>query len=464
MRRRILIYVDSVRRDLATMFVMGKLLQRRGYSIAYCSPDTTVAMLRLWKPHILVHTHPHMIRGYFERGYIGRDRGPMVAIFPQEGIHWSHELALDWYGGILDEASVDFVQGIYFWNTNDRDWAIRNGCLPQSRLFLTGNIRLDLARFDQTGRVTDGPKSIGIIGRFFRINRFDGTSILYKVLTKPRRNMEIDISQIQAQLKTLNCYADVISHVMEKTDFRVSYRPHHDESPNNDGYRALKKKYGERFEIDVSYSIYHWALRQDVIVSTTSSTIAEIHLAGTPVICIDRLSGADSYFNRYAENRSIFDAYDQRLVPIDHDALLDSLRTVDHQTKLSSDISGVENYLSSVCGWPFARSAIGTVVEQIDRTLSRGDLDGRVPAVAFSPSFAAEPLQIYRALFSHPGRRASTLDRYFSRWLHRPPAYIDQIADAIDAESSRDDEQIIRTRDSGSVQSFKKKLTGHRND
>ena len=116
MKARILIYVDSLIRDVGPARVIARMLEARGHKVALGSPPSFNFLLRAWRPHHVLHGQPAMVIGNYRANLFGPDHGPRVSIFPQEGMHTNVDTLSLWYGPFRDRDLARSIDKIFFWN------------------------------------------------------------------------------------------------------------------------------------------------------------------------------------------------------------------------------------------------------------------------------------------------------------------------------------------------------------
>lgn len=437
--KRILIYVAYRVRDSASMHVLGELLQRMGHKVAYASPMNANFLVRTWKPDLLFITNPDTLDGYVEAGMIGPDHGPAVVIFPQEGMNFAEIDIRRWYDRFKDPVKASLVDRIFFWNRIEYDWVLENTAFTADQLAIAGGMRLDLVRYSNDTKRQNKPGRIGFVGRFTHINRYDGTPLGLKQVTSDKTgDVGLELQYVESQYLTLACYGEIIRRLMTETGLTVSLRGHHEETATGPLYRALKRRFGDRVEIEHSESIYHWALGVDAIVTPNSSTISEIYMAGTPAFNIDALTGATKIIEGGPLSESnepmLLDCYGDDTLPTSYEQLLNGIQHVIATPPEIGRNEAAETFLAKGYSWPFQRSAIGIIASGIDQTLRKGRTATRKQNGVRLPRLVGD-LYYFRNIHRDPNKSPAGLrDTFFNPLLHRTPPYISAIADNIEKE------------------------------
>ena len=140
MRKRVLIHVDSLRRDAATCITLAELLRARGHNTVVSGQETTASYLKYWRPHLMLHSSASKIRGYAQLGLITPDRRPLIHYLPQEGRPTGPESVRVCYEP-LRAADFGLVDQIYVWNKVHYDWLMQHSPLPPERIRIVGGYR-----------------------------------------------------------------------------------------------------------------------------------------------------------------------------------------------------------------------------------------------------------------------------------------------------------------------------------
>ena len=438
MKYRVLIHADSLIRDPAYMLVLAEVLRAHGVEPLVSSRITTGFYLRTWKPHVLVHSQAHTLRGYYDHGLIDKRRGPAVIFIPQEGNNSGHSTLRRGFRGVLDEPAAQVIRRVFHFNDWHVDWFAKNSSFRRDQLIHLGNPRLDIAKFGGFGEPRSKTGVIGFVGRFPTINKYDGTSAFYHLLEDhtghPAEWHDQTIGLVSRQIGVAHWYGQFIHWLMRETDLKVSLRPHHEERRNSDGYRRLKDRYGERIQIDHGMSIFHWARSVDAIISTTSLTSIESYLAGTPFLCVDKLALAEKSVLADNDEASLLKIMDERFVPHGLEDFGEKIRNVCAGSLPVGVNSGMEAYLKEHFSWPYTGSLIARIADGILETL---ECSPRQPAIPALPKFAGDLFYLLRTAQFGGRRPWIVTDKNYSPFFHPAPEFVDTIARRILAECPR---------------------------
>lgn len=426
---RILLHADSLIRDPGPMLVLAGMLRQRGHNVVVSSRLATDFYLIFWRPHYLIHSAPNAVGALYERGLI-TERGPRVAIIPQEGMERQDETMRAFYGGILQPGIEKRIDHMFMWNAHQFEWLRQHSKLGGDQLSVVANVRLDLAKFGGNVRPRSGV--VGFLGRFPTLNKYDGSHIMRHLLAdvsdRPEQVRNNRLLALNTQVASLVAYADIIHHLMRYTDYRVSLRPHHEEAADNEGFRMLKRRYGERIEIDRGLSIYDWSLGVDAIISTTSTAFAEAYLAGTPVICIDRMTASEG--NIDDDEVSITESYADDLMPRDTPELLNVLKRCVAGSLRQTRNDKIDAVLSELFSWPYAGSALARVADRVHA--ASGQCSQRF---SWSPKLGGDLIYFARLFRNNPFRPRLTIDKHYSRLFHGRPPFVKRVVDNILADT-----------------------------
>jgi surface carbohydrate biosynthesis protein len=436
-RFRILIHADSLIRDTAWALVLAQLFENRGFQAVVSSRPSTGFLLRTWRPHALVHSQAHAIRGYYDLGLVGGEGKPLVAFSPHEGNNVSERYLNDTYRGLLDSEAPKFLLRAYHWNELNRDWFRANSAVPESGIWLLGNPRLDLAKFGHEESGASSRSGIGFIGRFPSLNKHDGTTPFYHSMSAgssddTKEIVDFRIREMSRQVAVAHWYAFLTKKLMAETDLPVSIRPHHEERPHSSGYRALQTSYGSRISIDQSLSLFDWMKNLSAMVSTSSLTMVEAYLSKTPVICIDKLSSADKIFldiHRDEQILSELQAEDRTPTSISQTMVLIEQAAAGELKFRQSE--AVDRYLMEQYNWPYKGSVLAEIADDVvDSLLNMPDRRLR----AYAPPMFGDLYYLFRAVMGPPfGQPSLTVRKTYSRLIHGKPEFIERTATAIDS-------------------------------
>lgn len=352
MTLRIAIRAFTCRRDIASAALLASLLEVEGCSVLVTSTRDFEATLKLWKPHVAVVNTPGQARRV-------KTVAPEVQTIFLEGEgflpdEWSHALHFS-----QDKELFRAMDLILLWGQRVRDEIVK--ALPEEKnehICVVGHPAYDLIRFrTETAKYDPKCKSIGVVMRFNSINYAEGTSLI-RTLANPG-NLERVTVQCQAFVGLINC----IRVLLQKTDFRISIRPHPLEQV--DSYqeyisRWFGPEFAQRIEIDDSLSFPYWAVRQRAILSPTSTSLIEAYLLKVPVVNVDALCGTDEYNRDYAEM-----SHDWQAAGLSPQTIPDLVELLQKNLPEVTPNSAIERQLIEYCDFDKDRSAALAAAQHI---------------------------------------------------------------------------------------------------
>lgn len=342
MKPRVIIRAFTLRRDIGITFILADKLREVGYSVYICNSRNYERVLRLWQPNlVLLNTISHV--------EITKKLSPSTKIVFLQAEGAKQLQDVDHFdGSVEEERKTDFsfllsrpetlksiekylVWGPYALETFSKRFSAKKECFVQ-----VGNPRLDLVRYHQTlPRKKRDRFTIGILGRFHLINRFDGVPVIWTLNRKTEKNTLLSIRQYYL-------LRQIMEKIHKETDFLINYRAHPQESIS--GYKD-DPIFQDRFTVSESYDLSDWIADVDMIISPGSTSIVEAHLLGTPVISIDRIVDEE---NTVADLNSLTaSVYAATQNPTTIEELLDALTNKAEQVTTPEFAS----YLSKIHGW-----------------------------------------------------------------------------------------------------------------
>ncbi len=149
---KILLHVFSRSRDAAMMRVLAELLRRRGHRVALASSPSIGFLIRFWRPDLLFLTNPDTLDGFVEQGLVSPNSGPLVGMFPQEGMNFADRDKERWYGRFRNPDYAAMIDRIFLWNSHEYDWLIANTALEPEQVMVAGGARMDIVRYSDSVR------------------------------------------------------------------------------------------------------------------------------------------------------------------------------------------------------------------------------------------------------------------------------------------------------------------------
>ena len=278
-RYRVVIRAFTLRRDVASAYLLKRLLERKGCDVIIACSRNFVRILRFWRPHAVVINTVSQIERCAEIV-----PGTRIVFWPGEG---AKDLRVSDAMMLSDQPKVyDMVDLYLLWgHTGERQYQELLPDKDHRAVVVCGNPKLDLVKFNPgLADAPASPKTIGFVGRFHHINRFNGVPTIYSLQLLNRREGVI------WQVETFSCMISLIYRILDETDSRISIRPHPLEAP--DGYSFMNKgPFMGRVEIDESLDMAAWAAQQSVIIAPSSTSLYEPYLLGVPIINMDGIHG-----------------------------------------------------------------------------------------------------------------------------------------------------------------------------
>ncbi|NCI49087.1 hypothetical protein GWC95_04080 [Sediminibacterium roseum] len=283
----ILLYSDSLRRDFSACLIIKEILRANGYKTFICSRRNFGLFIKVLKPRkIFIIGQIDMI--YNERIIKEAKAGELeVHFMPAEGFAYDSEYVVMYPA----KNDYDFLKSVFFWGKNSLGWFVKNRNIDDTeKLIQAGYSRLPIATA-YSEVVKKDTKKVGFIGRFPAVNDLYKRSVMsFYLVEELAENRYKTMARLDAESKAINAYLDFFEKIIQQTDYTISLRPHPNENLNT--YAALKKKYGERFEINNDFDVAEWMSECRAIVGLASSSYIDAYLVKTPVICLDVLLGS----------------------------------------------------------------------------------------------------------------------------------------------------------------------------
>jgi hypothetical protein len=247
MTHRVLIDSFTLRRDVASNSVLGRMLEGYNCDVRLACVRDFKLYLRYWRPDVIVVSAPDRLR------LISKKRNNQLVLFyPGEGNtpeKYMYEKNYFQNEGRLEYKKIDRH---YLWGEYSRYYADKY--LPESsnKRKVIENIRLDLTTYNANFRSHEGSaKTIGILGRFSYINSFSGRPAIAALgnLTNDRV-----LDGVISQVRQFRKIAELIKKVISTTNHKINIRPHPLENPL--GYDLLRSRFlSEGIEIDASLDL-----------------------------------------------------------------------------------------------------------------------------------------------------------------------------------------------------------------
>ena len=396
MRQRVLIHVDSLRRDGAACITLAHILRERKLNVTVSGQETTAHYIKYWRPHLLLHTAASKIAAYHKLGIISLKNRPLIHYLPQEGRPTKPESIHLCYQP-LTTTNFALVDHVYVWNKVHYDWLQSHSPLPENRVQIVGGYRLDMAKYGSSPNLKERPSVVGFIGRFTALSPHDGDYGLH-LTAKTAPALRHKLPKITAQVRACMIYSYLINTLMEKTDFVVSLRPHHNEYPHSHFYSWAKERFGKRVQIDTHLSFYEWASNKLALISTASSTFAEVTLAQTPLICIDQILDHEISWSHDAGSKQVMDSFQDQRLPSSFDEILEFLDKTSRNFVPSEIEPSIGSLLQEQYMWPYEGSSLLAIADNICRSLAHSyPQQPLLPKVSGDLAYLFGVLQAYRS-------------------------------------------------------------------
>ncbi len=429
MKPRVLIHVDSLRRDGASCITLAHILRQRECNVTVSGQQTTAHYLKFWRPHIMLHTAASKISAYHKLGLLSPASRPIIHYLPQEGrptkpasIRLSYQP--------LAATNFKLVDKVYVWNKPHRDWLKINSPLRESQVQIVGGYRLDLAKYGSPPNFEKRPPLIGFIGRFTALSPHDGDYGLH-LTAKTSSALTHKLPKITAQVRACMIYSYLIHKIIEETNLNVSLRPHHNEYPHAHFYVWAKKRFGARIHVDQDLSFYEWAAKQRAVITSASSTFAELAIARTPLICVDNIDGHEISLEHDGGSKQLLDSFHGQKMPTTFNQVLELLRQADKQFECEPMDSPTESLINEQYTWPYNGSSLLAIANDITGTLQRLARHpfSRIPVlpkISGDLAYAIGMWQSYRS-----GTIRQRINYVYNDWLHGGNSFYKSLASRI---------------------------------
>ncbi len=295
---RIVIRAFTCRRDTASALLLANILEEMGCEVLVTSTRDFLRTVKYWRPNaVVVNTRsgPISVKSLFPDMKVIQIDG--------EGLSPDKDMIAQYYYNNMDV--YDACDEILLWGNKAYDEVISLAKLRGreiGKVHVVGNIHFDFVKY-MPEKLKDKEKynSIGFATRYRSINDHEGRSTLKYLPNKG--NLDDTIFQCKSFVGMIDC----IKELLEKTTYNISIRPHPLEQINS--YKEyLQIWFGKdnvkRITIDESLSFSQWAVKQQAILSPTSTSFMKAYLLKVPVINIDLISDTHEYCKQLEENLS----------------------------------------------------------------------------------------------------------------------------------------------------------------
>jgi surface carbohydrate biosynthesis protein len=290
----VVIRAFTLRRDIAAALLLARFLEDQGCRVIVASGRDFLRSLRFGKPDAVVVNTVGQIARVEQHA-----PGAAIVLWPGEGaqaIETSDPMALTHIPGAYEKLDLALI-----WGRATEEFFHR--LFPDAdheKIVLCGNPRLDLAKFHpELLNTPEGGKTIGFIGRFHTINRYNRIPTIFSLQRPEKRDGVI------WQVESFVAMITLIHRIIEETDLRISIRPHPLEAPEGYDFMLEEKPFRGRIEIDDSLDVAAWTARQKVILAPSSQSFYESYVLGVPVINLDKLTGDMDWIRKVTPHSSL---------------------------------------------------------------------------------------------------------------------------------------------------------------
>ena len=416
MKYRILVRVHTARRDAAPLAFYQRILERMGCSVRLVSGSFFPTWLQLWKPHAVVV-------GTFGQGEEAKKVAPWVKVivYDQEGFKnpgMTHAEQLVRASYTLDNMDLILVWGKKILE-EFKKFAPQ---LKRSHIHVVGNPKLDLVRFlPEHLKTTHTKASVGVVCRFPTLNDYEGRSLL-RTLPNPG-----NVDRVVVQVRSFGATIDVVRAILAHTECHISFRPHPGEQIES--YQEYLSKWFDegdlqRVSVDPSLDFPAWAVKQQALLSPSSTSFLEAYLLGIPVINLDRIADTVDENRNYAP--VVEEWQSGGIVP---ENVSEVCRLLNEGIPKPSRIAAIETQLNEYCDWQSNQSACFRAATLTIQLLKGANLHTMLPWPTGLVNLR-NSMSFKRAMSQNP------LYHNFSyqQGYHEIPMHYDEMADKVLAE------------------------------
>ena len=357
MKYRVVIRAFTSRRDIASSIILARILKEEDCAVIVASSRNFGRVVRYWKPDAII------INTVSQINYCSRvSKNSKLILWPGEGgqgIESSDPMALSEMEEAYEKLSL-----VLLWGSITESFFYK--LFPNhnhSKLVVCGNPRLDMIKFNEIIPFAKKSNSIGFIGRFHSLNRYNAIPAIYSMQVPEKRDGVI------WQVENYISMIAIIRKVIEETDFQISIRPHPLEAPEGYNFMKTMKPFAGRVDIDDSFDLAYWTANQKVIITPSSTSFFESYLLKIPAVNIDKISNSVNVI----QNLTPLAALSQKCsyMPEDLDKAIDLIKSKNLIAKSNSE---VDIHLDEYHSWHFTKSATLSAKEEILKLLSKNDI------------------------------------------------------------------------------------------
>lgn len=401
---RVVIRAFTLRRDAAFSLLLAGQLESMGCDVIVASSRDFVRVMRYWKPHVAVINTVGQIHRC-------RELAPDTSIVMLPGEGANAKKHCDAVHLANDPESYDIADKFLLWGRATEGYF--HEFLPDadhSKIALCGNPRLDLAKYRTGLSQADTRKTVGFIGRYHTLNRYNAVPAIFSMQYPEKRE------GVLWQFENFFCMIGLIHRIIKETDLSISIRPHPLEAP--EGYDFTKEgPFAGRVEIDHSMDLANWTARQRLIVAPSSQSFYEAYVLGVPIINIDPLTGNAERIKSITPNAALSQSVSYN--PASYD---EAMELIESELATLPPVAAIDRHLDEYHDWYSPESAILRCANEISAVAGSSHVSNtmRIPTaamdlwdrVSFRRVQAREPLH---ANFN------------YHRHYHRTPDYFSTI-------------------------------------
>lgn len=335
---RIVIRAFTLRRDVGIAIVLARVLEAKGCEVLIASSRNFQDILTNWRPHAVVINTNSQID-------VVKRCCPEAALICLHGEGAQDKNTSYVLGLSRNPERYEQLDRVLVWGRRMLPWF--EELLPkhhhEGKVFLCGNPRLDLIKYNPNIYDVSKRESFGVTGRFHQINYYDGRPTIFAL------RKEENLLPVIKQAETFSLVTKVIRFLLEKTGSKISLRPHPLEAP--EGYESLRKYISPKLKIDTSLDFVDWATRQKLIMMPSSTSFLEAYLLKVPLLNFSKITDGSGRTDQPLAEMSQTLA----LMPNSFDELLEMLNTDFPEVQ---QMPAIDKHLDEVHDWFYEGSAV----------------------------------------------------------------------------------------------------------
>ncbi len=351
MKYKIVIYGFTLMRDVGSSLVLKNLLELKGSKVVIASSSNIDKVMQYWKPDALIINTVAKIKKY--KSYFKKVK---IIYLAGEGgePEQSHDARYLSTGYVLDDKRKDYkgeyenIDQMLLWGEYDLKLFKKYFPNDIKEKIIVGNPRLDLTKY-RPKKIKKENNTIGFISRFNMINSFNRKP-LASVL-----GFKGNLERSQLQSKQFCSFWKIFQHIIDKTDYNISYRAYTLEAVDIIE-NIFKKEFGNRIIVDSSIVFAEWVQKQSVIITPASTSFFEPYILKIPIINIDKIIGDEVVF----QSRKMFPyasfSYDVGYNPETNQELYNLIDS--SQSLIAKENEKINNFLNYVHNYDVESSAL----------------------------------------------------------------------------------------------------------